>query len=37
MSGMTELHLYHLGLLGHQGMATMRRVIETIRELGARV
>jgi hypothetical protein len=37
MSGMTELHLYHLGLLGHQGMATMRRVIETTRELGARV
>jgi hypothetical protein len=37
MSGMTELHLYHLGLLGHQGIATMRRVIKTTRALGARV
>jgi hypothetical protein len=36
LSGMTELHLYHLGLLGHQGIATMRRVIETTSELGAR-
>jgi hypothetical protein len=35
-SGMTELHLYHLGLLGHQGLATMRRVIETTRALAAR-
>jgi hypothetical protein len=36
VAGMTELHLYHLGLLGHQGMATMGRVIETTRALGAR-
>jgi hypothetical protein len=36
LSGMTELHLYHLGLLGHQGLATMRRVIETTSELAAR-
>jgi hypothetical protein len=35
-SGMSELHLYHLGLLGHQGLATMRRVIDTTRELAAR-
>lgn len=35
-SGMAELHLYHLGLLGHQGIETMRRVIETTSELGAR-
>jgi hypothetical protein len=35
-AGMTELHLYHLGLLGHQGLATMGRVIETTSELGAR-
>jgi hypothetical protein len=34
MSGMTELHLYHLGLLGHQGIETMRRVIDTTRGLG---
>ena len=36
LSGMTELHLYHLGLLGHRGIATMGRVIETARKLGAR-
>ena len=36
VSGMAELHLYHLGLLGHQGLETMRHVIETTRELGAR-
>jgi hypothetical protein len=35
-SGMSELHLYHLGLLGHQGLATMRRVIDTTRALAAR-
>jgi hypothetical protein len=35
-SGMSELHLYHLGLLGHQGIATMRRVIDTTRQLAAR-
>jgi hypothetical protein len=35
-SGMSELHLYHLGLLSHQGLATMRRVIDTTRELAAR-
>jgi hypothetical protein len=32
-AGMSELHLYHLGLLGHQGIATMRRVIDTTRKL----
>jgi hypothetical protein len=37
MSGMAELHLYHLGLLGHQGIETMRRVIDTTRELGVPV
>ncbi len=35
MSGMTELHLYHVGLLGHQGIAAMSRVIQTTRDLGA--
>lgn len=35
-SGMVELHLYHLGLLGRQGIETMRRVIDTTSELGAR-
>jgi hypothetical protein len=34
-SGMSELHLYHLGLLGQQGLATMRRVIDTARHLAA--
>jgi hypothetical protein len=32
-AGMTELHLYHLGLLGRRGLATMRGVIETTRRL----
>lgn len=27
-AGMRELHLYHLGLLGRQGLAAMRSVIE---------
>lgn len=34
-SGMTELHLYHLGLLGRQGLAAMGRVVETASELPA--
>jgi hypothetical protein len=32
-SGMTELHLYHLGLLGRQGLATLRGVIDKSRQL----
>jgi hypothetical protein len=31
-AGMTELRLYHLGLLGRQGLATMRSVIERTRQ-----
>ncbi len=34
-AGMTELHLYHLGLLSRQGLATMRNVIERTRQLTA--
>jgi hypothetical protein len=34
-SGMSELHLCHLGLLGRQGLETMRRVIDTARGLSA--
>lgn len=34
-SGMSELHLYHLGLLGTSGLATMRNVIERTQQLGA--
>jgi hypothetical protein len=32
-SGMSELHLYHLGLLGQQGLAAMRYVIDRTRAL----
>ena len=35
-SGMSELHLYHLGLLGQQGLATLRAVIDKTRELASR-
>ena len=34
-AGMTELHLYHLGLLSRQGLETMRSVIERTRQLTA--
>ena len=34
-AGMSELHLYHLGLLGRQGLAAMRTVIETTQQLTA--
>ena len=34
-SGMGELHLYHLGLLDAQGLATMRHVVATTRRLAA--
>ncbi len=33
--GMRELHLYHLGLLDRQGLATMRSVIERTQQLTA--
>jgi hypothetical protein len=33
--GMTELHLYHLGLLGQQGLAAMRDVIDATRAIAA--
>jgi hypothetical protein len=32
---MGELHLYHLGLLDAQGLATMRNVVDTTRRLAA--
>jgi hypothetical protein len=35
-AGMTELHLYHLALLGQQGLAAMRHVIDTTRTLAAK-
>jgi hypothetical protein len=35
-SGMSELHLYHLGLLGRRGLATLRAVIDRTRELASR-
>jgi hypothetical protein len=35
-SGMSELHLYHLGLLGQQGLATLRAVIDKTRALASR-
>jgi hypothetical protein len=34
-SGMAELHLYHLGLLDTQGLATMRHVVDATRRLAA--
>jgi hypothetical protein len=34
-SGMSELHLYHLGLLDEQGLAAMRGVVDTTRRLAA--
>lgn len=35
-SGMSELHLYHLGLLGQQGLATLRAVIDRTTALASR-
>jgi hypothetical protein len=35
-SGMSELHLYHLGLLGQQGLATLRAVIDKTKALASR-
>jgi hypothetical protein len=32
-AGMRELHLYHLGLLGRQGLQTLQRVVDTTRQL----
>jgi hypothetical protein len=32
---MDELHLYHLGLLDAQDLATMRHVVDTTRSLAA--
>ncbi|HEY6747865.1 MAG TPA: hypothetical protein VI357_19375 [Mycobacteriales bacterium] len=34
-AGMTELHLYHLGLLGRHGLETMRGVVDVAGQLGA--
>jgi hypothetical protein len=34
-SGMSELHLYHLGLLGQEGQAAMRYAIDTTRALAS--
>ncbi|HST63908.1 MAG TPA: hypothetical protein VLM05_01855, partial [Mycobacteriales bacterium] len=34
-AGMTELHLYHLGLLGRPGLDTLRAVLATTRTLAA--
>jgi len=34
-AGMRELHLYHLGLLGHDGLARLREVVGTARRLEA--
>jgi hypothetical protein len=35
-SGLSELHLYHLGLLGQQGLARLRAVIDRTTALAAR-
>jgi hypothetical protein len=35
-SGMSELHLYHLGLLGQQGLATLGAVVDRTRALALR-
>jgi hypothetical protein len=35
-AGLSELHLYHLGLLGRQGLEDLRGVVETTRLLAAR-
>jgi len=32
-AGMREVHLYHLGLLGREGLRTMGRVVDSTREL----
>jgi hypothetical protein len=32
-AGLTELHLYHLGLLGRQGLEDLRGVVDTTRQL----
>lgn len=34
-AGLSELHLYHLGLLGQQGLANLRGVLDTINRLVA--
>lgn len=34
-AGLTELHLYHLGLLGRQGLEDLRGVVDTTRRLAA--
>jgi hypothetical protein len=35
-SGMSELHLYHLGLLGQQGLATLRAIVDKTKALASR-
>jgi hypothetical protein len=32
-AGMREVHLYHLGLLGREGLRTLGRVVDSTREL----